>query len=311
MQTRNFVIIPFIGCLENTKAAAWDFLQQTIPTTVLLIDNGSSLEEWEEIREWAEEATVHPPLASQGGQVICWRHNPPLPSLSATWNTALDFCWNSGAEVAMVCNNDIRVKPWTYQSLLTYRDLHTPILAEYRKPLFISAVGVTPEQYEASTQPEWLLESIGKLGSKGGPDFSCYLISKEGHRKYRFDENFTPAYCEDLDMHRRYMLGGDGSRIFSVALPYLHKDNGSGTLKSFSKERAEAFHQAVAAGSRRYYQEKWGGGANEEKFTYPFNQWPTVLGMSESEYNAYEEGLCGHVTTPQLQAHGCRGGRVD
>ena len=293
MQTQNnqqpliWAIVPFIGCIQNTKDTIIDLLyQKGVQVNVLAIDNGSDLASWEEIRDWAR--MVGSVREGMQGKVIAWRHNPPLPSLSATWNAALDFVWGCGGDVAMVCNNDIRMKPWTVAALKGYQ--------EKEGALFVSAVGVTKEQYDA------LQECPGEDSHHGGPDFSCYLITELGHRKYRFDELMVPAYCEDVDMHRRYMLGGDGARIFSVNVPYLHKDNGSGTLKSFSPERAEQFHRSVAAGSRSYYKAKWGGGANEETFRYPFDN-------SEGKVSMPCPVRC--VTTPELQAHGCRGGRTD
>lgn len=302
-EAKHWAVVVFIDCVENTKETVWDLLQQTIPTNVLLVDNGSSLANWEEMRRWAAEPKGHTRYDPQTGaevvttedwqkeqaakgRVFPWRHNPPLPSLAATWNAALDFVWASGGEEAMVCNNDIRVKRWTYDRLEQALRL--------TGALFVSAVN-HPEGYGLDIGDDI------SLSSRGGPDFSCYLISKEGHAKYRFDENFTPAYCEDLDIHRRYMLGGDGARIFSVNLPYLHKEGGSGTLKAFSPERAEHFHKAVEAGSRAYYRAKWGGGANEETFRYPFGNSPA----------GKWEFTCDCVTTPQLQSHGCRGGRTD
>jgi hypothetical protein len=285
---KNWAIVPFIGCLENTKNTVRDLLEQTVQVNVLLVDNGSTLEEWNDIRKWA---TIYLPYAMDDNEfcgVFPWRHNPPLPSLAATWNTALDFVWASGGQHAMVCNNDIRLRPWTYDRLL-YAQGETGAL-------FVSAVN-HPEGYEKNTGVDY--DDINLL-HRGGPDFSCYLLTKEGHEKYRFDESYIPAYCEDLDMHRRYMLGGDGSRIFSVAIPYLHVDNGSGTLKSFSPERREQFDIAVANGSRKYYEAKWGGGVNAEKFIWPFGVVAPVV---------HCENHC--VTTPELQAHGCRGGRTD
>lgn len=286
MSDKHWAVVVFISCLENTKETVLDLLAQTVDTNVLLVDNGSGLAEWEEMREWA---------AGDPGRIYPWRHNPPLPSLAATWNAALDFIWASGGTEAMVCNNDIRVRPWMYAALLWAK--------ENTGALFVSGVN-TPKGYEKHKD-----EAPEPNGSKGGPDFSCYLITKAGHQKYRCDENFSPAYCEDLDLHRRYMLGGDGARILSVNLPYLHKDGGSGTLKSFSKERADWFHRAVDAGSRSYYRAKWGGGVNEETFLLPF----TPIEAQEESDPTWAATRCknGCVTTPQLQAHGCRGGRID
>jgi hypothetical protein len=131
----------------------------------------------------------------------------------------------------------------------------------------------------------WYDYAKREVVSKGGPDFSCFLISKEGHEKYPFDEAFSPAYCEDLDMHRRYILGGDGDKIFSVNLPYWHVDHGSGTLKAVSAERRAKIEGQINAGSRAYYQRKWGGPVNAERYTIPF------------EEQSAQDG----VTTPELQ----------
>lgn len=278
--SENWAVVPFIGCLENTKEIAVDLMQQTVAMKILLVDNGSSLDEYEEVRDWARLVT-----GTKGAKLYLWRHNPPLPSLSATWNAALKFVWDCGGEEALVCNNDIRVQGWMFEKLKEAQ--------KKTDALFVSAVN-HPEGYAEGYAP------VVDFNTRGGPDFSCYLITKAGWEKYPFDENFIPAYCEDLDMHRRYMLGGDGGKIFSVSLPYLHKDNGSGTLKSFSPERQAAFHTAVDQGSRRYYAEKWGGPVNAETFLYPFN---TDVKKLEVD--------CGHVTTPELQAAGCRGGRMD
>ncbi len=124
--------------------------------------------------------------------------------------------------------------------------------------------------------------------SKGGPDFSCFLISRACHWKYAFDENFVPAFCEDLDYHRRLMLAGDGHKIFSVNVPYLHY--ASQTLKTSTPEARAAIERRIGQ-SRAYYERKWGGPVNAEIFWAPFGREP-------------EDRLppCG-PTTPELQAY--------
>ena len=87
---------------------------------------------------------------------------------------------------------------------------------------------------------------------------------------------------EDLDSHRRYMLGGDGARIFSVNLPFLHY--ASGTLKSYTPEQKAKFDRQYAGVVRRYT-ELWGGPPNQETYT--------VKGHPGS--------VCLTVTTPELQ----------
>lgn len=285
-----WTIMPFVDCWEQTQQAVHDVLkQQGVETRLLLIDNGSSAE----TRQLVEQHTVPP-------AVLVWHHDPPMSSLAATWNAALDFVWAAGGDCAWVCNNDVRLHRDTVWFL---RDIQVATNA-----LFVSAVGVTGEQFYAATVSAKRdiihgNEIVFDPAARGGPDFSCYLISKECHELKRFDENFTPAYCEDLDYHRRLMLAGEGSRIFSINVPYLHVDNGSGTLKSWEPERRARFEEQVGKGSRRYYELKWGGPVNEERFLFPFEA------VGDPAHAFIDHCPQGCVTTPQLQAHGC-GGRA-
>lgn len=262
-----FAVVPYIDLPEMTAAAVDDILAQDgVRTEVLLISNGSSEDSRKQIearqrgsREW--QSRVH-----------TWFHHPPLLTLNATWNAALDFCWAAGAEVAWVVNNDVRLHPSTAANLLEVFGTHES------KPFFVSAVGVRPalpEPYEFS------------LSMRGGPDFSCYLIGKACHEKYRFDENFT--YVGDLDLHRRIMLGGDGDRIFSVNVPYLHF--ASQTIAQASPQK-QAMFRATADLHHRIYTEKWGGDVNQETLVIPYSA-------------PAHGGVC--TTTPDLQAHRCAG----
>jgi hypothetical protein len=195
-------------------------------------------------------------------RVLLWSHQPPLPSLSATWNRALQCVWAAGGTEALVVNNDVRLRADTVEQLATVRRL--------TQALFVSAVGVMPEQFDRAAglilcdDPDAEHPQL----AKGGPDFSCFLIARECHDRFAFDERFIPAFCEDLDYHRRLLLAGEGARIFSVNLPYLHY--GSATLKALSN-RAQV-ERAIEAGSRAYYAKKWGGPVNAERFVLPFHQ---------------------------------------
>lgn len=100
---------------------------------------------------------------------------------------------------------------------------------------------------------------------KGGPDFSCFLISRECHEKYRFDENLI--YYSDNDYHYRMKLGGDTERIFSINLPYLHY--GSRTINR-SPEAHEAGQKRFEE-HRDYYIRKWGGVGGQETFKEAFD----------------------------------------
>lgn len=271
-----WILMPILGAREYTRAAISDGLAQTVPTRLLLINQGVD----EDFREELEAITE-----AHQDRIFLWSHVPALPSLSATWNRGLDFCWATGAKEALVVNNDVRLHSQTVERLTGVLG-HTPAH-------FVSAVGVTAEQFGAlgDQLPDELLtppdaDGWGHPIAPGGPDFSCFLISREGHAAYRFDEGFVPAYCEDLDLHRRFLLDGNGHRIFSINLPYLH--HASGTLKTASEEKRLAIAKAVDRGSRAHYRKKWGGNVNEERYRIPFDP------------ESAEDG----ITTPELQRKG-------
>lgn len=264
-------IVPVLAGPELTEAALADLLAQSVPVRVLVINQGVD----DAFRDRLERlAEAHP-------QLYLWSHVPPLPSLAATWNRALRFVWESGGTEALVVNNDVNLRADTVEELCHVRKLTNALL--------ISAVGVTKEQFH---REEGLLfaedpDAEHPTLAKGGPDFSCFLISKEGHEKYPFDEGFIPAFCEDLDCHRRYLLGGDGARIFSINLPYLHYS--SQTLKTLPPDQRARLDRQIETVCRVHYAKKWGGPVNDETFLRPFD--PTsILG----------EGL---AATPYLQAH--------
>lgn len=246
-----WAIVPALDLVDLTLQTCLDLLAQSIPVRVLLIDQGSSEASNDQFRQFAE---AHHP------RVVLWGFNPPLPSLSAAWNLGLRFAWNLGAEEALVVNSDVRLHRSTAEHLITarYRDNN----------LFVSAVGVTEEQFDPETKYVDQTYAGPLFGQRGGPDFSCFLISREGHQRYPFDEAFIPAFGEDCDAHRRYMLGGDGSRIFSVNLPFHHIGGGSRTINQSPEARAR-FEKQAGIG-RAHYRAKWGGPPNQETFVDPF-----------------------------------------
>jgi hypothetical protein len=263
-----WVIMPVMGAPVLTRAAIADVLAQSIEPRLLIVNQGVDREFRQELEQIAE---TYPE------RIFLWNHDPSLPSLAATWNRALSFVWGVGGTAALVVNNDVRLHPLTYWHLLE--------VMRASKALFVSGVGVTEAQYKEATASHYFELSLEHDDiQKGGPDFSCFLLSQEGHWNYPFDEGFIPAYCEDLDTHRRYMLGGDGDRIFSVNLPYHHIGGGSATLKEMSPERRQA-HERLIDQSRTHYQEKWGGPVNAERWTIPFDK------------DTDQDG----VTTPDLQ----------
>lgn len=219
------------------------------PPRVLVVSNGSS----QETRRKLE--VVYGRLGID--KVLPWWFEPALPSLSGCWNRALDFCWQLGAEEVLVTQADARLNKHTYEALRQ--------AALMTGGLFVSAVGRRAHEVDLAAP----LEKVD-LGQRGGPDFSCFVVRREGHAKIPFDENYTPAYGEDCCAHREYILKGLGDQIFSVNVPYIH--HGAGTLNLMTPERRAAVEAAIDAGSRAYHERAWGGPINQETQISKFKQ---------------------------------------
>src|SRR5687767_8365300 len=126
--------MPVLNCIEYTRDAVIDCFAQTgVNPRVLIVNQGSTTAVREELERLAE---IEP-------RVLVWHHEPPLPSLSATWNTALDFVWAVGGASALVVNNDVRLHHQTYVGLLGALNVGN---------LFVSAVGVTPNQFQKDAE---------------------------------------------------------------------------------------------------------------------------------------------------------------
>lgn len=255
----NWVLMPFQNCWDLTEAAARDVLAQTLPdTALLLINNGSDQATTQAVHQFL---ALHPEQ-----QVMLWDWIPGLPSLAATWNRALQFVWASDGQQALVVNNDVRLWKGTYEGLTAVQ--------ETTGGWFVTATGVTAPQLAAATD-----DDIRQgLRSRGGPDFSCFLITRDCHRWFQFDEAFQPAYHEDNDYHRRLQLAGFGEKIFGVNLPFHHI--GSATINQTPQTR-DAFRPKFER-CQQVYLEKWGGLPGKERFLLPFDQDPFASGPQRS-----------------------------
>lgn len=255
-----FVVMPVMAHPAYTEAAIADVLAQTRACRLLVVNQGVDTEFRRHLERIAEEYPA---------RLLVWSHQPPLPSLAWTWNRALDFCWAAGASAALVVNNDVRLAPNTLALLVAEM--------EREDALLVTGVGVSKKQFEPGQL--LLTEDTGH----GGPDFSCFLIRKDCHQRFRFDLNFVPAYCEDVDLHRRLLLAGEGRRIYGVNVPFLHY--GSTTLKTVDAKTRARIERQTSEHARTHYVKKWGGGVNEERYREPFDETSAV----------------GNCTTPYLQ----------
>lgn len=259
----NWIVMVALNRWDLTEQALHDCLAQKIdpPPQVLLLAHEVS----QDFREQLDHMVQRQP------RLHAWYFTPGLPSLSASWNTLLKFVWSQGGEHALVVNNDVRLAPHTYRTLQLAREMSDG--------LFVSAVG--RREPDMDWEPYLAGTSTGMVSfmDRGGPDYSCFLITRSCHWRFPFDEGFIPAYGEDCDHHRRLMLDGEGHRIFSVNLPYLHY--ASATINA--EPHKAASWAARLQVSRDHYARKWGGPVNHETYAKPFDPASATEGLTNPE----------------------------
>ncbi len=257
-----WIILPLVNGEDYVRALLPDLLHQTIPTRLLIIDQASDRDCSDYLQSLQDDAA----------RILVWRFDPKM-SLGATWNVAMEFVAGQDEPGAWILNHDIRVRPEMGEWLQH--------IQERFGAYFVSGIGVTEKQFtqfsalpaqdENGHAPE-LAEVVwdvpGECLDMGGPDFSCFYFTIEGWRKYPFAEIFYPAYMEDVDLHRRLMLGEDGQKIFGINFPFHH--DGSATIKhsTVARRSLDARYRAVLEA----YTKKWGGRPNAETFAMPYRK---------------------------------------
>jgi len=103
--------------------------------------------------------------------------------------------------------------------------------------------------------------------------YAIFCMTEVGVQKVGFfDENFFPAYYEDLDHFRRVKLSG----AKAVGVPdfkFVHGEApfwGSSTVKS--DWQLEKKFARWTGNLREYYIRKWGGEPGQEKFSRPYGK---------------------------------------
>ncbi len=106
--------------------------------------------------------------------------------------------------------------------------------------------------------------------------FSCFAVTALGIQTVGFfDENFWPAYLEDVDWFRRAtLLGIPSSLISAVADDHGIDGQGSSTIR-FQPDLAQALG-LTHVHAANYYRKKWGGDPGNEVFDLPFHR-PDVM----------------------------------
>jgi GT2 family glycosyltransferase len=216
----HWVVIP----CHNNSALLIDGLEsilaQTISVRIFAIDNGS------------KDNTPFV-LNTLGNEHVVARFDPQL-GVAGAWNLGLRKLFNeAGAERVLVTNQDVILRPDTYETLLK------------EDADFVTAV---------STREPNLLEGPSG-GRRPHPDFSCYCISKICYNRVGpFDESYYPAYFEDNDYHIR--MAKAGIEAYCLDFPFYHY--GAGTMKNATEEELAQYYGPGFLHSKQYFQSKWG-----------------------------------------------------
>jgi GT2 family glycosyltransferase len=174
-----------------------------------------------------------------------WNHNL---GVSAGWNVGIEQSIYYACDVTIVANDDIVFDPNTIRKL---RD-------GIRYDGFDLVTAVNTRDGAPTAKREY-----GE-----NPDFACFAIEPEGFTEKfgSFDENFSPAYFEDNDMHYRLKVAGAkvGDRRDAGMFHAGSVTQNWGGWQVVSGEMFES--------NRRYYAKKWGGTPGEETYTSPYGK---------------------------------------
>lgn len=167
--------------------------------------------------------------------------------VSAGWNVGLREASRLGFALSLICNDDTVLQPGTINKLvqsMTDYDLVTAINMR-DKPL-------TPSE-----------------GYSDDPDFSCFMVWTHDFgprgRHGEFDENFTPAYFEDNDMHYRIKMSGRRA-VCRTDAGHYHQGSVTQNWGGQQVVTGPMFIQ-----NQMYYVRKWGGTPGWETHRTPFD----------------------------------------
>lgn len=161
-------------------------------------------------------------------------------NVSLAWNRSMDYLLDNGCDYVIVPNLDIVFKSNLVDNLVRYADSNkSDVLLWTALPW--GELASLEEAIENDYAPET-------------PHFSCFMVDGRLRKIVGgFDENFVPAYNEDIDMHWRIVLAGykavgyEGARFFHY---------GSRTIKEdpVLLEENHITHDR----NNKYFTRKWG-----------------------------------------------------
>lgn len=186
-----------------------------------------------------------------------WEKRWPL---SRAWNEGIKTAKDDGCTHILVINDDILFSPWTINGLIDIFNVDTNVVMTTGMNIR-DELSSNPEAIKMYPQPK-------EISIADHPDFSCFMVTDEFFNLVgEFDENFSPAYYEDNDMHRRIKLLGYRA-IATTAAPYFHYGSQSQNADPQNPLcPGDKFDRC-----RDYFVQKWGGYPDSESlYDRPYN----------------------------------------
>lgn len=172
--------------------------------------------------------------------------------VSKGWNNGIRHCLEKGCDFVFVANDDILLSPNALN-----------ILAD-RLEVEDDAILVTGRNAYGRATEEDFHELVSDDEGEN-PDYSCFMV---GERYWdivgEFDENFSPAYFEDNDSHRRIIVSGH--KALNLGKVPVYHEGSISRRKPIIGVNNRSFER-----NQEYYVKKWGGDRGEETFDHPFN----------------------------------------
>jgi len=167
--------------------------------------------------------------------------------LARSWNEGIRFSFHDMNSHTLIINDDVYFRPSCFDQFIDF-------LCENH-------------DYEMATVNGLEIGGSPHAGQTIVQQFACFAVGKLAIKKIGYlDQNFSPAYYEDIDYMRRMSLSG---LRWTIDDRILVEHNRS--LTSRSSQYIQSRIENIMKKNGSYYEKKWGGPIGSEKFSFPFN----------------------------------------
>ena len=256
------IIVPAINlwgqfsqhCLDTIEVAMMRATARGHQCRVLFIDNAST-------------DMTQGEAGKRVSEVFVYKRNDERWGFQKSVNYGVNDAWAWGAEMALVCNNDIVIHPeaiWRLADRFSKDDGTVGMVTCLDVRGDMQKLGLTPDDL-----PNMVAKEYEVVDESPHPNFSAFAINRACWEEVgEFDELFFPAYFEDNDYHYRMQLLDVGAIVYPPALFYHF---GSGTQNNANENGTPIVSSPLFENARANYFKKWRGVPGQEKFRTPYN----------------------------------------